>query len=78
MTKTYFSPIGIIVAAGMLLFQAVCTTAEDWPCYRGPNKDGITSEGIDRWPPVEIWRYDDIGQGYSQVTVSEGRVYVAG
>ena len=60
-----------------ILFSAAIIDAGDWPCYRGPNKNGICSEGIEQWPPVEIWRAS-VGQGYSQVTVSEGRVYTAG
>ena len=49
----------------------------DWPCYRGPNKDGSTTETIASWPPKEIWRAS-IGQGFSQVVVSQGHVYTMG
>jgi hypothetical protein len=49
----------------------------DWPCYRGPNKDGSTTETIANWPPKELWRAT-IGQGYSEVVVSQGRAYTMG
>jgi outer membrane protein assembly factor BamB len=51
--------------------------ADDWPCYRGTNKNGITSEQIAKWPPTEVWRAN-VGQGYSQVVVSQGKVYTMG
>ncbi len=49
----------------------------DWPHYRGINRDGKTTERIESWPPAEIWRAS-IGEGYSAVTVSDGRVYAMG
>ena len=64
-----------VVALGVLLTTEI-VMAGDWPCYRGANKDGITSDAIEQWPPVELWRAS-VGQGYSQVTVSNGRVYAA-
>lgn len=53
------------------------STAADWPCYRGPDKNGICPERITKWPPREIWRAR-VGAGYSQVVVSEGRIYCMG
>jgi hypothetical protein len=60
-----------------IMVDFAATYTGDWPCYRGPNRDSRTLEHISRWPPKELWRAN-IGEGYSQVVVSEGRVYVTG
>ncbi len=70
--------LGPAAAAGALLAAlAGAAWAADWPCYRGPNKDGATSERIVSWPPRELWRAS-VGQGFSGVAVSGGRVYTMG
>ena len=51
--------------------------AEDWTQYRGPNRDGVSSEEILAWPPTEHWSAS-IGEGYSSVAVSGGRLYAMG
>ena len=66
----------LTVAIVVCLAPAVASGA-DWPMYRGPNHNGITAEGIDRWPPVKLWEAN-VGWGFAQVTVSNGRVYTAG
>jgi outer membrane protein assembly factor BamB len=65
------------------LFITLCAglvssaSAADWPNYRGPTYDGKTPESIVVWPPTELWRAN-VGQGYSGVTVSNGKVFTAG
>ncbi len=52
-------------------------SADDWPQWRGPNRDGISSESVSVWSgkqPTEIWRRT-IGEGFSAVSVANGRVY---
>jgi outer membrane protein assembly factor BamB len=74
---------GLLIAGlcGAVVFAVLgglqVANAADWPCYRGPNKDGHTTDTIGKWPPTELWR-TQIGKGYSQVVVSEGRVYTMG
>jgi outer membrane protein assembly factor BamB len=53
--------------------------AADWPQWRGPNRDGKSSEEI-KWPdggPRVIWKVA-VGTGFSSVSVSRGRVYTMG
>ena len=55
-------------------------TADDWPQWRGPNRDGVWKEKglISQFSTSEIpikWRVE-IGSGYSGPTVAKGRVYV--
>ncbi len=54
--------------------------AEDWPQWRGPNRDGIwqTTGLVDSLPDGQLpldWSVE-IGAGYSGPTVADGRVYV--
>lgn len=56
--------------------------AEDWPQWRGPNHNGISSETnwTDRWPdagPTVLWK-SSIGIGFSSFVVADGRVFTAG
>jgi outer membrane protein assembly factor BamB len=53
--------------------------ADDWPCWRGPNHDGISRETglLSTWTsqgPKVLWR-DDLTGGYSSVVVAGGRLF---
>jgi len=55
----------------------------DWPQWRGPHRDGISTEtGLARkWPkdgPTLIWEAKGIGDGFSTVAVQGGRAYTQG
>jgi outer membrane protein assembly factor BamB len=65
------------VAALIALAVAATAYSDDWPCWRGPNKDGATPENITVWPPHELWSAS-VGAGMSQVVVSDHRVYTMG
>jgi hypothetical protein len=68
------------VAIGFAAITAALTitvNAADWPCFRGPNGDGHTDEKITIWPPQELWRAN-VNQGFSEVVVSNGKVYTMG
>lgn len=56
--------------------------ADDWPRWRGPNINGISTETgwQTRWPaagPKRLWEAP-VGVGYSSFSVSQGRVYTMG
>ncbi len=53
----------------------------DWPQWRGPNRDGISSETglLKTWPasgPKVLWRAGS-GEGYSGIVVSQGRGFTS-
>jgi hypothetical protein len=54
----------------------------DWPCWRGPNRNGVSSETGWSWrwetngPPVR-WRAA-VGKGFSSFAVGNGRAYTMG
>ncbi len=53
-----------------------------WPCFRGPNRDGIGDGGVPlarAWPaegPEVLWMIDLLGPGHAGAAVSGGCVYV--
>jgi len=57
----------------------ILTQAADWPQFRGPNRDGTSSEtGLLRdWPeggPEVLWS-TPVAQGYSAAAIHSGKVY---
>jgi outer membrane protein assembly factor BamB len=56
---------------------------DDWPQWRGPNRDGISPEtGLRKdWPqggPPLAWKASGAGEGYSSFAVTQSRVYTLG
>lgn len=52
--------------------------AEDWSQWRGPNRNGASTEST--WnasSPRKVWQAS-IGQGYSSIAVARGKVYSVG
>ena len=78
----------ILLATAFSLFSLALAVpepaaADDWPQWRGPHRDGVSTEtGLaDRWPsggPPLLWRTDGLGEGYGSVAVSDGTIYVQG
>ena len=57
--------------------------SNEWPCWRGPNRDGKSPDTglLKEWPeggPERLWKVSDIGKGFSTVAVSGGFVYTTG
>lgn len=61
------------------LLASPLLAAEDWPQWRGPDRNGISSETA--WSSTgsaeALWTAD-VGLGYSTFSVSQGRVYTVG
>ena len=54
----------------------------DWPGFRGPHRNGISSEKdwLTQWPeegPKKLWTAQ-VGLGYSSVAVADGKTYTLG
>ncbi|MFW6146300.1 MAG: PQQ-binding-like beta-propeller repeat protein [Planctomycetota bacterium] len=69
----------IAVAAGILAIAALAA-AEDWPKWRGPRGDNITSgDGLlTEWAgggPREVWRVE-VGAGYSTPVIVDDVIYL--
>jgi outer membrane protein assembly factor BamB len=71
-----------------ILFLSFCTQAaaqsgNDWPQWRGPNRDGVSKETglLKQWPtngPPLVWKASGAGGGYSSFAVVGGRLFTMG
>jgi outer membrane protein assembly factor BamB len=67
-----------------LLVSLVLTTAvraDDWPQWRGPQRDGTSKETglLKEWPkdgPKLLWENKDVGGGYSTPAIVGDRIYM--
>ncbi len=71
------------VLAGFLLFIGSISSANDWPGFRGPNRNDISEEKglLKKWPdegPKLAWKCEGIGIGFSSVAVVGKRVFTIG
>jgi outer membrane protein assembly factor BamB len=78
MTTRRFLPVSTIV-----LTATVQLIAADWPQYRGPNRDAVSTEkGLrSSWPaggPPLLWTFDKTGVGYAGSAVVGDRLYTSG
>ena len=72
----------LVLGIWTLLAQFLISTAEDWPRWRGPHRNGISDEKgwLSQWPkegPRMAWKAS-VGTGYASVSVSGGRLYTVG
>ena len=67
--------------SAVLFLLTVSTFSNDWPQWRGPNRNGISEETalLKEWPkggPKLIWQLKDIGAGFSTPSVVGDRFYL--
>ena len=68
---------------GGLCLTAVSINAADWPGFLGPNRDGHSPDKglLKKWPadgPPLLWKVDNIGPGWSSMSVVDDCVYTTG
>lgn len=66
----------------LLVAVLALAAADDWPHWRGPERNGISAEKgwLDRWPaegPRVVWKAE-VGAGFSSFAVAQGRVFTLG
>jgi outer membrane protein assembly factor BamB len=71
-----------LLAVAVVAFARSGYSAE-WPQWRGPNRDGKSTETglLKEWPeggPPLIWTAKDIGSGFSAVSIKDGHIYTTG
>jgi outer membrane protein assembly factor BamB len=76
------SPRALLAAALTLpLLPFAALRAEDWPQWRGLNRDGVCGEtGLLESFPAEGWQVRwrvPVGSGWSNPVVAQGRVYLS-
>ncbi|MEL0118537.1 MAG: PQQ-binding-like beta-propeller repeat protein, partial [Opitutae bacterium] len=67
----------------LTLLFAINLHALDWPQWRGPERSGVSTETglLQVWPdggPKLLWEEGKVGQGYSSLAISEGRIFTMG
>ncbi len=70
----------LALAFGLLALSA---RADDWPQFRGPNRDNVSKETglLKTWPaegPKLAWTYKDLGNGYSSPAIVGDTLYIMG
>jgi hypothetical protein len=73
--------LGLVLIAVLLALPAV--RADDWPQFRGPNRDDLSKEKglLKEWPkdgPKLLWTYSEAGAGYSGFSIVGDRLYSLG
>ncbi len=64
-------------------FVAVAAKTDDWPQFRGPRRDAISTETglLSQWPeggPKLLWKREGLGKGYSSVSIAAGKIFTMG
>jgi len=67
----------------ILTFTAGSVSGDDWPQWRGKNRNGHSAETglLSEWPdggPVLVWRASGLGAGYSSLSVADERIFTLG
>ncbi len=75
-------PSRITVLLALAVFHSLAALANDWPQWRGPNRNGISQETSwsDAWPangPKVAWKAN-VGLGFSSFVVGNGRAFTLG
>jgi outer membrane protein assembly factor BamB len=73
----------LLFAAGLVLTCGSLATADDWPQWRGPQRDGISAETglLKEWPPEgpkQVWISREAGLGYAGPAIVGDRLYTLG
>lgn len=60
-----------------------CMAQSEWPQWRGPNRDDISTETglLSNWPeggPTRSWIFKDCGVGYAGPAIADGKFYLMG
>jgi len=68
------------LATGLLGLSLFTSAASDWPQYRGPTHDGVSTDRIlSQWdtnrPGFVVWRNRSLTNGFSSFAVSQGRAF---
>jgi outer membrane protein assembly factor BamB len=76
----------ILLAAAVIgSFSSLAAEAapHDWPQWRGPNRDDLTTETglLQDWPeggPERVWLFEDCGFGYAGCSIVDGVLFTMG
>ncbi len=66
--------VRVTLTAVVVMVTACSSLAADWPQWRGPNRDGKSTDTglLKQWPengPPLAWRIDKLGGGVTQISL---------
>jgi outer membrane protein assembly factor BamB len=72
-----------LLSLATVLLGVFPAVADDWPQWRGPNRNDISNEKglLKTWPakgPRLVWSYENAGTGYSGPAIVGNRLYTMG
>ena len=72
-----------MLVAVVALSTSAAAFAADWPQFRGPKRDDVSTEKglLQTWPadgPPLVWTAKGVGGGYSSLSVAGDRIYTLG
>lgn len=73
----------LILTATIGIMLTVTVRADDWPGWRGPKRNGVSTETglLKTWPeegPPQAWAINSAGYGYGAPSIADGKVFVMG
>ena len=79
--KTSLRRLAMAATMSVLIASSFTASADDWPQWRGPNRDGISNETglLQEWPkegPKMLWSVSNIGMGYSTPAIVGDKFYL--
>ncbi|KKL82798.1 hypothetical protein LCGC14_1981150 [marine sediment metagenome] len=86
MARTITCATKLALLAALLTSGPAFAQTEDapwWPQFHGPKRDNMSTETglLKQWPeggPKVIWKFSGCGDGYSMVSIADGRIFTAG
>ncbi len=75
--------LAMATTGGAIADNHVPKNQGDWPQWRGPHRDGVSTETglLQQWPasgPELAWKADGLGQGFSSVSIQNGLIFTMG
>jgi outer membrane protein assembly factor BamB len=77
------SRLFFLISIGLVFFTTTSIVAQDWPQWRGVNRDGKSVESglLKIWPSGGlnlIWKTKNLGEGFAGVSIVGNRLYTMG
>ena len=79
--KISFPNLALVL--GLLAAAPLARAANDWPQWRGPDRNDVSKETglLKAWPeggPKRVWMFENAGQGYSGPAMAGGKLFTIG
>src|ERR1043165_5785337 len=81
--KSTSAVLALLIFAAAGVFAGQPAASLDWPQFRGPNRDDVSTETglLKKWPPEGpklLWKATGLGTGFSSVAVVGDKIFTMG